>query len=377
MAATIRDGDAFRQALTADPRALTIAVLMTTAAPDPLPFKPSALNRFYQAVDRLPGSGWWVYPLMFVAEIVYLQGFLWISGRIPVGTIATDGLPGLIYGPYSMAASHYLFRVGARSVDTFRPASGMSDEVYAERRYELLTLPAGRLWIALVVGALVAFGSVFFASPEALAPYGGTSLVALAALGPAVLFGYSMFPIVLWQTVRQLRLVERLHREATAIDLYDTAPIYAFSRLTVQIGLAFVFVGYYSLTVNANFQVGNPVSIAVVVATVVIGIACFIVPLWGIHGRLVAEKATLARAVNLRARAMQEELYRRVDAANLAGVKEVTDALGGIYATRDQIGRLPTWPWPPQVLRGFISAILLPVIVFLISRYVGTQTHLV
>jgi hypothetical protein len=39
--------------------------------------------------------------LLFVAEIVYLEGFLWISGSLPVGTIATDGLPGLIYGPYS------------------------------------------------------------------------------------------------------------------------------------------------------------------------------------------------------------------------------------------------------------------------------------
>jgi hypothetical protein len=49
--------------------------------------------------------------------------------------------------------------------------------------------------------------------------------------------------------------------------------------------------------------------------------------------------------------------------------------LAGVYAARDQIGLLPMWPGPPQVLRGFLSAILLPVVVFLITRYVGTQIH--
>lgn len=344
-----------------------------SSAPQPLPFKRSALNRFHDAVERLPGGGWWIYPLLFAAEIVYLHAYLWLSGHLPVGSIATDAIPGLIYGPYSIAASHYLFRVAGRSIAAFRPASGWSDEEYAVRRYELLNLPAGRLWIALVIGTLVALGSVFLASEAALAPYGGTPLTALVGLGPAALFGYSMFPVVIWQTVRQLRLVARFHREATAIDLTDTGPIYAFSRLTMQIGLAFVFIGYYSLTVTATYQAGNAVSLAIVVSAILIGIACFIVPLWGIHGRLVDEKAGLVRGVTVRARAVQDELYRRVDAANLVGVKEVTDALTGIYATRDQIGRLPTWPWPPQVLRGFISAILLPVVVFLITRYVGTQ----
>jgi hypothetical protein len=51
----------------------------------------------------------------------------------------------------------------------------------------------------------------------------------------------------------------------------------------------------------------------------------------------------------------------------------VTDALSGVHATREQIGKLSTWPRPPQVLRGFISAILLPVVVFLITRYIGGQ----
>jgi hypothetical protein len=60
-----------------------------------------------------------------------------------------------------------------------------------------------------------------------------------------------------------------------------------------------------------------------------------------------------------------------VDSSNLAGVKDVTDALNGINVTRELVAKLPTWPWPPQLLRGFITALLLPILVYLITRYVG------
>jgi hypothetical protein len=336
-------------------------------------YEPSVLNRFYEAVARLPGGGWWIYPLLFAAEIAYVLGVLVLTGRATPESFSPVTLAGLVYGPFSLAASQYLFGVAGRAMDAFRPATGLTEEEYERQRLELTTLPANRLLVAVLIGTAIAIGSVVFAAPSALAPYGGTPLIALIVLGPAVLFGYTMFPVVLYQAVHQLRQVDRLHREATRIDPFDTTPIYAFSRFTVQIGLAFVLIGYFSVTVNASFQEGNPVSLAIVGATELIGAACFLLPLWGIHGRLVAEKVRLVRAVNTRAEALQQELYRRVDASTLKDVKEVTDALGGVYATREQVGRLPTWPWPPQVLRGFLSAILLPVVVFLITRFVGSQ----
>ena len=41
---------------------------MSVQAATLAPFKPSALNRFYAAVERLPGGGWRIYPLLFVLE---------------------------------------------------------------------------------------------------------------------------------------------------------------------------------------------------------------------------------------------------------------------------------------------------------------------
>lgn len=172
-----------------------------------------------------------------------------------------------------------------------------------------------------------------------------------------------------------LILINRLHFDATAIDPFDTAPIYAFSRVTLIVGLAYVFGAYYTFLFNAAFQVGNVFSLAMLAGTIVLGIACFIVPLWSIHGRLTTEKAVLELGASQRAKALQEDLYRRVDGGNLAGIKDLTDAASGIQAAGERIAKLPTWPWPPEVLRGFLSAILLPVVVYVITKYVGSQVQ--
>jgi hypothetical protein len=348
---------------------------MTTPTTTPVAYAPSALNRLFWAVERLPGGGWWVYPLLFLALVVYHHAALWITGSVPVGSTSLAGVPPLAFGPYALGAGHLFIRIGGRSLAAFRPASGLSDADYAIRRYEFLTLPAGRLWAPFLVGAIFGIGSILSAPPSAVAAYGGTGLTSVLVFGAAAIFGYGMSAVSVYFSVRILQRVDRLHREATAIDPFDTAPIYAFSGLTVRLGLAYVLAGYYALFVNSAFQVGNILSLASIVITITLGVACFVLPLWGIHGRLAAAKAVLLRGASLRDQALEAELFRRVDAGNLAGVKEVADALSGIRATGDRIAKLPTWPWPPHVLRGFISAILLPVAVFLITRYVGSQIN--
>jgi hypothetical protein len=336
-------------------------------------FAPSALNRLLTAVERLPAQGWWIYRLLFVALVLYHHVSLWLVGGLPAGSWSADGLAGLAYGPYLLFAIHVDIRVAARAIAEFRPASGLSDVDYSRARYELTTLPAGGLWVPAAIGVLIAIGSLLSASGAAIAPYGGTRANAFIVFGPASLFGYVMAAIVTWALVRQLIQVNSLLRRASALDLYDTAPIYAFSRLTGLVGVSVVFVAYYTYVANSAFQVGNVFSLSTIVAAIVGGLACFVLPLWGIHDRLVMEKSALVRGANQRAQALQAELYRRVDAGELTGIDSVTDAIDGVIATRSLMNRLPTWPWPPEVLRGFVTAVLLPVIVYAITTVVGAQ----
>jgi hypothetical protein len=64
---------------------------------------------------------------------------------------------------------------------------------------------------------------------------------------------------------------------------------------------------------------------------------------------------------------------RTIDAGEYDGTKVINEAIAAAGAVQDRIARPPTWPWPPQVFRGFLSALLLPAVVYLISRLIGGQ----
>ena len=68
-----------------------------------------------------------------------------------------------------------------------------------------------------------------------------------------------------------------------------------------------------------------------------------------------------------------DEMYRRIDAGQFDATKVVSDALAGLADLRKRIADIPTWPWRPQVLSGFLSALLLPVAIFLITRALASQ----
>jgi hypothetical protein len=56
-------------------------------------------------------------------------------------------------------------------------------------------------------------------------------------------------------------------------------------------------------------------------------------------------------------------------------VTQLKDAMLGLIAERDVLNALPTWPWRPGTLAGFLSATVLPIILFLLqmglSRLLG------
>jgi hypothetical protein len=320
----------------------------------------------------LPGHGWWVFPALALLLFAWAHAIVWATGRVPFGVVEPVITVGVLYGPFLLAILAAANYVARRSVDAFWPATGWPDADRAGWKAAFVNTPGPWGWVSLLIGVPLAIGS-FLAAPTSWLGQGTDPLVLFIAYLPALVLGYSMAPAAFVHTMRQLRLVSRIHREATQIDPFDRGPVYAFSRLTVLSGMGYVLVGYYTLTANGAFAAGNLVVLAALVFSLVVGIATFVVPLWGIHDRLVDEKAALVREVEARIGRIADEMYRRVDAGEYEGSKVVSDALAGVTVLRDRIQRVPTWPWPPQLLRGFVSALILPLVIYVLTRLVSTQ----
>ena len=338
--------------------------LEPTAPPDSTA---GPVARIVARVEASPWSRWWLIPALLLFQVAWAHAVLWVSGRLAVGTLDSTAATLAVYGPYALAAWWLGVRVGRDALVAFWPATGWPVEQQAVWLNRFARAPARHETVALLVGALGGLLALA-AAPDAVigAPEG--RLAVYVAYAPAFVLGYSMGAVGIVLTLRWLRLVGRIHREATAIDPFDRVPVYAFSRLTVMVGLAFAVAVYYSFTANGSFQAGNLPSLAFLAATTTFSVAAFVAPLWGIHGRLVRAKEALRLDAERRLTRLEAELYARIDAADFAAAVGLNGTLGSLTVLRDRVEHLPTWPWSPQLLRGFVSALLLPVVVYLLTR---------
>ena len=115
----------------------------------------------------------------------------------------------------------------------------------------------------------------------------------------------------------------------------------------------------------------DPVLLGTVLIVQIIALATFIWPQWGIHRLLVAEKERLLEEANQRFEAMIAELHQRVDEGMLEGAMDFNMTFSSLQTELKAIETVPTCPWQPETLRLLISALALPLGVWLIQLLLG------
>jgi hypothetical protein len=99
-----------------------------------------------------------------------------------------------------------------------------------------------------------------------------------------------------------------------------------------------------------------------------IAIVAFVFPLLGFHERLKSEKEKAKAENNTRLELAQKRLHRLVD-RNGKGIVETKTAISGLLELRHELDRISTWPWNTATLTTFISALILPVVIWLIQQF--------
>jgi hypothetical protein len=91
---------------------------------------------------------------------------------------------------------------------------------------------------------------------------------------------------------------------------------------------------------------------------------------------LVEEKTRTQNEAALRFEAVVAELHQRVDNGHLEGMDALNDAISSLQVERDALKATPTWPWAPETVRLLITALALPLglwlIQFLVQRAFGS-----
>lgn len=331
------------------------------------PFAASWPNRLILALERLPGPSWLYYPGIWMVLFATTTVLQWAGEAYPVGTYNGFHAVWTAYIVAMPAIMRHLDITAARALAEFRPAMQISAAEYARLEYELTTLPALPTLVISVIPLLPVAYSLVTRGAESARPLEvALTPVSLAwTLILVVLFNFFAGPW-LYQVIRQGRLVNRIYRDHTQLNLFELGPLYGFSGLTLRAAVAMAMLTT-ALYAAGSYLFSDPLSVLSAVLGLLVPVGIFVLPLVGIHNRLVREKVRVLTETMRRIEATIADLHAAVDAHALQSSGEIRETLSALQIEQQMVERIPTWPWQPETLRLLLSALFLPTVLFLIQ----------
>jgi hypothetical protein len=339
--------------------------LSTTGTLDRAAMRPAGwVDRLFGLPLRLPGipAIWWV--ALFVLMTLLPASLLWATGAQPAGTIDSRLWVAALLGASGVALRNMLDGTARRAFREFMPALGAEHDP-EELESALVSLP-DRVAIPAIAVAEVVITIGYFSDPNETAHILSRPFVEQAVVLSTNWLAIAIAGVLLVGLFRQLAAVSRLHRLAV-VDLFDPGPAHAFARLTSATAIGVML---FTAVVLADPAAANDTILFGLQAGILLLIAgaAFGLPLRGMHDRLAAEKATLLRAVNGRIKVTTGRVHAAVDADERSAGSGLHDHLASLIAERELIAKLSTWPWGAGTIRGLGSALLVPIVVWAITR---------
>jgi len=331
--------------------------------------KINIVDRLMDFFARLPTPYWLTYLVLFILQSFLAHILSWIDGWLPPYTFNALNLifPLWLWGP--LAIMTYLDSISLAAISSFTPLLDESDEDIQQLKEQFSTMPSRPLLINSIFWLLIYIALNYFSRQVFFVEYGlGTLAIVFALIMglPAFLLGSSLY----YHSIRQLKLIHQTVRKARQLNLFNLEPVYAFSQVTAKTGISWILM--LSLTLLLfPLQLATILTLSTFAVQVILALAAFVLPVWIVHQRLEKEKRRLVTELNQRVERTLKKLHRSADEHILDEVGQINDLISGLNAEREILNKIPTWPWRPGVFTGFISAIVLPIMLFLLQFYIG------
>lgn len=331
-----------------------------------IPYPPSWQNRFFEAVDRLPVPNLLVFILLFLGFILLNHLVPWLEGKLPWGELDGGQFNFQIWFLVVFIAFDYFLSYSKTAMAKFRPVMNIDEQEYEELSYRFTTLSARTGWLITLVGAVIFIG-IFSTSATPSYQQSGWSRIAFYFSG--FVQGSFWMGFILYLYL-MLRMIRQLYGRVKEVNLFHLEPVYAFSGLTSRLGIFFVLIstlGYFTNVVLTEQPAIGPLLFTSAL-TLSLALGSFIWPLGGIHAKLQEEKERLNDENDLRLNRTYKELHQRIDKKNEVGMGDFRNRLSALLDLRQEIKKISTWPWDSATLRTFITALFVPLAVWLIQQ---------
>jgi hypothetical protein len=151
-------------------------------------------------------------------------------------------------------------------------------------------------------------------------------------------------------------------------NLFNLNPVYSFSGLTAWTGISWLVMAGLNLLVFP-LDIAPGLLVAYFIIQVILAMAAFILPLRFVNFHLVQEKRRLLAEHHRRLESTLARLHKAIDQNELSEIGQLNTAITGLNTERTLLEKISTWPWRTDTLTGFLSATVLPILLFLIQNF--------
>ena len=329
------------------------------------PYSPSWFDRISDAIRRGPVPAAVVYLIVLVVLVAAREVVGWTDGSVAVGTIYPYYAIDVFNPMFLFFATHLLDDQARRAFVSYQPvlSPGTDSDSLLYRIttlparstlvVSLLAVPLGAAYIPLALSPQTIADSLYFTSTQAVVA--DTLISVLLAVAMA---------LFVWHTIHQLFWISRIYSRHTDVSIFHIGPLYSLSRVTAMTAVTLLVFSY----LFAGWIFDSLGSAVIVGSVLVVAALAFVVPLYGAHRLLVAEKSRQHGEVARRIEATAARLHARIDADDYQESDAMASALGGLETERTIVGKAPTWPWDPEAVRIVMTALLVPIVLWVITR---------
>jgi hypothetical protein len=326
-----------------------------------VPYPPSWQNMFFDWVAKLPIPKLLVFVLIFLGFFLLDHLIPWLEGKLLLGELDAGQLPFHIWIVVAVIALDYFHAYSETAIAKFRPALKINETEYKKLSYRFTHLSARTGWFLTLVSIPLAI--VLVSTPGFLPPYLRSGWSRIPVYFSGALQG-ALFLALMVYLYRTLRMIRQLYDRVESVNLFHLEPIYALSGFTVRVGILCILAstfGYF--TTSVGWFLVFTVSIWTVLA-----IASFVWPLGGVHAKLEKEKERANGENDRRLDRGYKELHQRMDQKKTVGLGDFRSGLSAMLDLRQELKKISTWPWDTATLRTFITALFVPLSVWLIQQ---------
>jgi len=337
-------------------------VIVTTV---PVVKKVSWLDRLIIWIDQLPLPAWLIYILVTIVIQILFNITFWIDGSVPLWenvTIPSVSFPLIVLG---LAFYHYLTKAGSKALQDFRPLLEADDDEIKKIDTSLNYLPPWANWVVLIWGIVGSIPYVFGGSNT----FG--DIVPKSILPISMVYIMSVLTVFPWlnqfiRIIRQVRILQDLHQQASNINLLHLEPAHAFARLTASAGGGMILL--MGLGMLYNPEMGTGVNLVGALISVFLGVLIFVAPLIGMRNRLIQEKVQRLKEISELLQLTTEQIHDKVKNQTDTDISEARSTMSALIEERALFEKVSTWPWNTGTIRGFTSTLLLPIVLWFITR---------